>query len=285
MASIDPTRQHRTRRQEQIRQRRLVAALGVAVLVLILTLILALACGKNDKATAKHDTGGPLGKRSESPLSTPSPIPTALRTPTKADPLRLAGYGESVGDCTVFGLYIKCQTEKKIRFHYFTKPSTGLTRPEFFDWPRFLRKDLGQGKYEAVMFMVGANDAQDIKLNGQKLVFGTKPWNEMYAPRVGAVMDLFLDRGAKRVYWVGMPRMGLSGFGPRMAKLNEIYKSEAAKRAPFVEYIDAWTLLDAPATTYQANLRQADGVHLNDAGALKSGGFVLKQIKKDWHIR
>ena len=97
--------------------------------------------------------------------------------------------------------------------------------------------------------------------------------------------DLFLDRGAKRVYWVGMPRMGLSGFGPRMAKLNEIYKSEAAKRAPFVEYIDAWTLLDAPATTYQANLRQADGVHLNDAGALKSGGFVLKQIKKDWHIR
>jgi hypothetical protein len=78
--------------------------------------------------------------------------------------------------------------------------------------------------------------------------------------------------------------MGLAGFGPKMARLNGMYASEAAKRAPQVVYIDMWKLLDAPRNAYQARYRQADGVHLNDAGAFRSGDIVLRRIRKDWHL-
>ena len=275
----------RVERQRRIRRRRLAAAGVLAgVVVVVVSAVVAFASGGGGDGDGKAAALS-HGKKTASASPKPSPTPTVLRTPTKARPLRLAAYGESVGDCTVFGLWVKCQTEKKVKLHFFTKPSSGLTRPEFFDWPRFLRKDFPKGKYEGVMFMVGANDAQDIQLNGKKLVFGTKAWNRMYAPRVGAVMDLFLERGAQRIYWVGMPRMGMPWFSERMAALNKMYEDEAAKRAPAVEYIDAWTMVDAPSKGYVASFRQSDGVHLSDSGALKSGGFVLKQIKKDWHIR
>ena len=97
-------------------------------------------------------------------------------------------------------------------------------------------------------------------------------------------MDFYLKKGVKRVYWAGMPRMGIGWFNTRMERLNAIYKAEAAKRAPRVEYIDAWDAVDAPATTYQAELRQDDGVHLTVEGGTKAAEAVLAAVARDWHL-
>ena len=237
-------------------------------------MLVARSCGGGD-GTA----GASAGK--------PSPKPTALRTPTAAAPLRLAAYGESVGGGLLYGLNLLTEGRKDIAVHRYVKVASGLTRPDYFDWPAYLKHDIDKRKhpFDAVALMFGANDGQDIKLNGKQLNFGTRVWKKMYSGRVGDVMDLYLKRGVKRVYWVGMPRMGIGWFNKRMAFMNGVYKAEAAKRAPQVEYIDAWTIVDAPADTYQAKYRQADKVHMTVDGGMKVAKALLAVVIPEWHMR
>jgi len=267
----------RARRRQQLRRRRLVALgalVGIVVVLVLLIMLVARSCGGGD-GTA----GASAGK--------PSPKPTALRTPTAAAPLRLAAYGESVGGGLLYGLNLLTEGRKDIAVHRYVKVASGLTRPDYFDWPAYLKHDIDKRKhpFDAVALMFGANDGQDIKLNGKQLNFGTRAWKAMYSGRVGDVMDLYLKRGVKRVYWVGMPRMGIGWFNKRMAFMNGVYKAEAAKRAPQVEYIDAWTIVDAPADTYQAKYRQADKVHMTVDGGMKVAKALLAVVIPEWHMR
>ena len=98
-------------------------------------------------------------------------------------------------------------------------------------------------------------------------------------------MDLYLERGVKRVYWVGMPRMGIGWFNKRMEVMNGVYEAEAAKRAPQVQYVAAWTIVDAPAATFQAKYRQADKVHLTVEGGTRVAKAVLAVVAPEWHLR
>ena len=258
-----------------LRRRRLIA-LGVlvaaAVLLVVVIVLVARACG-----------GAPSAA---SAAASPSPAPTALRTPSAAQPLRMAAYGDSVGGGALLGLKLLTAERKDIKVHRFVKVATGLARPDFFDWPAYLEQDMKKRKqpFEAVLVMLGANDGQDVVTGGKGLKFGTASWKKMYAKRVGEVMDFYLKSGVKKVYWAGMPRMGIGWFNKRMAVLDEIYKAEAAKRAPRVEYVDAWDAVDAPKTTYQAGLRQKDGVHLSVDGGLKVARAVLDAVARDWHL-
>jgi len=267
----------RARRRQQLRRRRLVALgvlIGIVVVLVLLIVLVARSCGGDGTAGASADK--------------PSPKPTALRTPTAAAPLRLAAYGESVGAGLLYGLNLLTEGRKDIAVHRFVKVASGLTRPDYFDWPAYLKHDIDKRKrpFDAVALMFGANDGQDIKLNGKQLNFGTRAWKAMYSGRVGDVMDLYLKRGVKRVYWVGMPRMGnASWFNKRMEFMNGVYKEEAAKRVPQVAYVDAWTIVDAPADTYQAKYRQADQVHLALEGGVKVAKAVLAVVAPEWHMR
>jgi hypothetical protein len=237
----------------------------------VVVVLIARACG-----------GAPAG----SAAASPSPTPTALRTPTADKPLRVAAYGDSVGGGALLGLKLMTEDRKDIKVHRFVKVATGLARPDYFDWPAYLKQDMAKRKapFDAVCVMLGANDGQDVKVDGKQLEFGSDPWKKMYAKRVGKVMDFYLKNGVKKVYWVGMPRMGPSAFGKRMAVLNGIYQAEAKKRAPRVEYVDAWTAVDAPKDSYQASMRQQDGVHLSVGGGLKVAREVLDAVARDWHL-
>jgi hypothetical protein len=263
----------REQRRRQLRRRRLIALgvlIGVVVLSIALIVLASRGCGGSSGAVDAR----------------PSPTPTALRTPTAAEPLRMAAYGESVGGGVLLGLKTLTEDRKDIKIHRFVKVASGLTRPDFFDWPAYLKADIDKRKapFEAVALMFGANDGQDTESGGKRLTFGSGSWKAMYAGRVGRVMDLYLKRGVKRIYWVGMPRMGIGWFNKRMELMNGIYEAEAARRASRVEYIDAWKVVDAPATTYQAKFRQSDGVHLTVEGGMKVAEAILEVVACDWHL-
>ena len=260
----------RARRRRQVRRRRLVALVVLIVIVVLVALVVVRGCGGSSAGAS----------------ASPSPAPVALRTPTAAQPLRMAAYGESVGGGALLGIKLLTGQRKDIKVHRFVKVATGLARPDFFDWPVYLRQDMARRKhpFEAVALMLGANDGQDVKVDGKQLKFGTAAWKAMYARRVGAVMDYYLRSGVKRVYWAGMPRMGIDWFNQRMDVLNGIFKAEAAKRGPRVDYVDEWTAVDAPATAYQADLRQSDGVHLETAGGMKAARAIMAAVARDWHL-
>lgn len=221
--------------------------------------------------------------------STTTTVPER-RTPTASAPLQVAVIGDSMmqvlGQSIVNGAAGDDRVETSLEY----RVSTGLTRPDYFDWPGRITELLASGPLDAVVVMYGANDAQGMVLPTGSEPFGTPAWLDEYRRRVGWVMDALVAGGAE-TYWVGQPVMRSDSFSARMASLNEIYASEATRRDR-VTYVDAWAVLSVDGA-YASHLddgggptsvRQSDGIHLSRAGGDRLAGVVLDQIRSDWRL-
>ena len=145
---------------------------------------------------------------------------------------------------------------------------------------------------EAIVFLVGGNDAQDVEWDGRVLEVGTQAWLDVYRLRVAEAMEV-ATAGGRRVYWVGQPIMRDRTYGERMAMLNDVYEKEAALHEG-VTYVDTWDLMAGKDGEYAAYLRgpdgdlermrQADGVHLTRAGGDRIAARVLEVIRDDWDM-
>ena len=78
------------------------------------------------------------------------------------------------------------------------KVSSGLNSPRFYDWEKALTEFLTTEKPEALVVMLGGNDAK----NGQ----GTPRWSQDYQAKSKRLLDITAQYGIP-VYWVGLPPM------------------------------------------------------------------------------
>lgn len=161
------------------------------------------------------------------------------------------------------------------------KSSSGLVRPDFFNWPVHLKSALAGLHPQAVIFMVGTNDGQGMTVGGAPLAFGTAAWKKEYTRRVKAMMDTMRSAGVTRVYWIGMPIMRSAAFGKKMAVLNAVFRSQAGAH-PGITYVDAWKLFSSTAGTYVAQWRSADGMHFNMVGVSRLVAAVAQLVRRDW---
>ena len=221
--------------------------------------------------------------------TTTVPTRPELRTPTAAAPLRLWVGGDSI--VRDFGESVLRLAAPDPLFepvlHY--EISTGLTRPDYFDWPAALIDDMAATDPEVVVIMFGANDGQGIvRADGTAIQQVTDPaWDDEYALRVGAVMDLLHEDDDRLVYWVLQPPMREAGFDARIDIINAVFEREAASR-PWVEVVDTAPLFGTADGSYAdnlpgpggavADLRQGDGIHLSRAGADLLAQHVLDLI-------
>ena len=215
---------------------------------------------------------------------------TAAHVPTKDDKLRLyiagdsqaQGFGESL-ERLAGGTNLVAPT---LDF----KVSSGLTRPDFFDWPKRLQDQVRKIRPDIVVVDFGGNDAQPIKTPDGKQYDVTDPqWLIEYSKRVGETMD-FLSADGRKVIWVGTPNARDDAFTQRLAVLRQAYQQEAAKR-PNVTLVDTWAMFQSPNGGYadfivdddgEAKLmRQDDGFHLNLDGANKLARAIEAEIDKD----
>ena len=248
---------------------------------------------------APEPTPSPRPTPSPTPVPTaqpasPSPRPTssALRVPTARDPLRIAVVGDSMAQVSGQSLIRMADDLDVARAELDFRFSSGLTRPDFFDWPGHLASLLAQRRPpEALVVFFGANDAQGMETAAGVLRYGSSAWDEAYRVRVAAVMDQ-LTRGGARVYWVGQPVARMADYSRRMKHLDEIYRGEAA-RHPGVRYVDSWPLFTAADGGYSAYLetddgltlmRQADGIHLSRAGGDLLAAAILDALRLDWRL-
>jgi hypothetical protein len=231
-----------------------------------------------------------------STTTTTQPPEPELRTPTVESPLRVWVGGDSMSQ--VFGqslvAYIGETDLMTSTLDY--RISTGLTRPDYFNWPAHLAGELERLDPEAVVIMFGANDAQGIETpEGDIYQPLEEGWIAEYRRRVAGTMDLLRDPAGRRiVYWVGQPIMRSAGFSERMAGLNAIYREEAASR-PWIRFVDTWPLFSNSAGQYEAflpgvdgrvqDLRQGDGIHLSRAGGDLLARHVLDLIEADAGLR
>lgn len=253
---------------------------------------LALARKREEDAAAAAAAGGAI----DPALGTPTiaaPTRPVVRTPTPADPLKLWVGGDSITGA--FGPQLQ---KVVVGTELFTavsdsKPSSGLTRPDYFDWPKHLYEDVVKKQDPDVMvIMFGANDSQAMPIRGNQGYARFSPeWMAEYRTRVGDTMDLLQSRDNDRlVVWMGAPIMGPFAGVEGMDKLNHIYWSEAQSR-PWIVYFDTASYLSNPDGSYAASLpnaagetqllRASDNIHLNSAGADRVAWAVLSRMAKD----
>jgi len=214
------------------------------------------------------------------------------RVITRKRPLRLYIVGDSMAQ--VFGSSLENLAEDthliKAKLDY--KVSSGLSRPDFFDWPQRLIDQLVEYDPDATAVLFGANDGQNVRYQGKVLEVGSPAWQAAYQTRVGRAMRI-LTRGGRRVYWVGDPIMRNAGYRGRIAMMDRIYEAEAA-RHPGVTFIDTWRLMANGKGSYAEYLhdrngdlvlmRAPDGIHLTRAGGDRMAQSVLEVIEKDWGL-
>lgn len=246
---------------------------------------------------------GPAGTGSETAeevttTTVPTDDPPEIRTPTRDKPLRLWVGGDSLSD--TLSASVKTVWGSTGIFEITTDPrvSTGLTRPDYFNWPEHLAKDVipidpstkaePAGFYEVMIIVFGANDSQNIEKDGAVLERLTPEWIAEYRKRVADTMDLMRHREDERVViWVGQPIMGPSSGVKGMDILNRVYYEEAAKR-PWVVYFDSWPFFADSGGNYADQLpakdgtlrkmRQPDKVHFSTSGGNRLSWAMLNRL-------
>ena len=149
------------------------------------------ALGKGGAAEEKgaEDRLADLGK------PTDGATPGVLRTPTRKKPLRVWVGGDSMTQVFGRALVDDMRETRLMKATLDYRISTGLSRPDFFDWPRHLRYEVDKLRPEAIVIMFGANDGQDVEYEGKVLKFGTPAWTRLYRERVGEAMDIAMNDG------------------------------------------------------------------------------------------
>jgi hypothetical protein len=217
-----------------------------------------------------------------------------LRQPTAARPLTILDVGDSLGEDLGLGLGYTLGTNPLVHLVQAGYGSSGIDRPDYYDWAAHLAADLSEYHPQVVTILIGGNDHQDLYLNGEWIAFGTAQWHTIYSQRVALMMSETLKAGAKML-WVGLPIMRDPIFGAHMQTLNSIYQAEAALH-PGVVFFPTWSLFsnaEGQDSAYLTNssgqsvlARDSDGIHIAPPGGCDIVAIAaIKQIEEIWHVR
>jgi uncharacterized protein len=220
------------------------------------------------------------------PATGPDGFPQ-LPTPTTSNPIHVLVVGDSLGvdlgDPLVNALVVSGVVDATADAHI----DTGLARPDYFDWPGELQNDLAVYAPQVVVVFMGANDPQNMVVDGNAVTYGTTAWAEDYGQRVDAFVKEATDRGA-HVLLVGMPVMADPGLSARMQVLNQEFA--LAARSPGVTYFASWPVLSDASGAFETYLpdasgnevqvREPDGTHITPAGGDRLAHAIVEELDR-----
>lgn len=314
-AASGPARRRPT--QQQYRRRQAVAFVLLVLVVVVLVLAGRAAFGGDSSSAAETPTtvadsvGAATTVAGEDPVaadpavssstSTPASIPdAAVGVPSADNPVRMYIAGDS--DAGAFAPYLQTLMKKTgmvdVTLDY--KVSSGLARPDFYDWPARFAEEIPKVNPGIVVVTFGGNDAQGLSDRSGTFVVnqptgadgGDAAWREEYGKRVGEVMDL-LTQGGRTLIWVGIPNDDNPDVTARMAVQDQVVRDQVAKH-PGVVFVDTWQMFSGrnggwadsvidPRDGQGKSVRAKDGFHLNTAGAeilaLKIADAITADLK------
>ncbi len=175
--------------------------------------------------------------------------------------------------------------------------SSGLNRPDYFNWFKHLRDELKRKNPDVVVLMFGDNDADAFMTGvppGTSIqTFGDAAWNREYRRRVGGMMDMAASRPGRLVVWLGEPQMADADLNQKVKVLNEVYRSEAAKRPGRVTFFDTYAMMSPNGSPYSDTLtvdgeqrlvREPDGEHITLDGGNVVAAAVLKLLGRKFDL-
>jgi hypothetical protein len=110
------------------------------------------------------------------------------------------------------------------------KLSTGLARPDVYDWVQEAKRATAERRYDYVVMMLGTNDSQDFVEDGQILSYGTTPWVKAYNRRLANLMDVACASASHGV-WIGLPPMRSAAFNRKAMRINNWARRQVERRS------------------------------------------------------
>jgi len=232
-------------------------------------------------------TGGPA------PTTTTTTLPALNPHPTAANPLRVLVVGDSIGLDLGQALVNDLAGTGVVAPTLDGQVDTGLSRPDYFNWPAELLADLANHRPQLVVVMIGANDPQSLVEGSGSIPFGTPAWNGAYAQRVGTFIAEANAAGA-HVLWVGMPPMARPDLNAQMQVVNSVVQGQIAAHPTGATFLTSFSsLADAHGnfTAYlpdssgaEVNIRTPDGTHLSPGGGERLSQAVMASMRSTLHI-
>jgi hypothetical protein len=243
-----------------------------------------------------------VNARLPSPTTVPAgPTPTTLPPRlvySPVHPLRLWLGGDSLADTPGSSLIDQLSSNPAVGIigPVDTHISTGLARPEVFNWPAFLKTIVTTDQPNAVVLTFGANDDQTLTGDGGGEPFGSPAWQDEYRRRIGGLMDAVTGTATHpRLFFVGIPPVkDMPRFTNNYVLINNIVNSEAQARRGRVYYVDTVSALGTATggyTDYLANpdgtvvlVRTPDGVHFTRAGGDRIAAKILDALHQAFDL-
>jgi hypothetical protein len=221
---------------------------------------------------------------SPAPPSETAPVesPFAIRRPVGRDKLRVVIVGDSLAaGVGYFAGRVFRPSLVDIQRH--GRLSTGLARPDYFDWFASMGKIVEGYDPDLVIVMIGENDQQNLLTASGRLETprNSRDWAPAYGARVEALMRIATEGGA-RVVWVGLPVQRERTRWRFIQRQNRLFE-QASERVGDVAFLDAWDLFDKPNGDYTAYyrdgnhvklVREGDGLHLTAVGY----GILVREV-------
>jgi hypothetical protein len=168
-----------------------------------------------------------------------------------------------------------------------SKGLSGFVRTDIVDWSVDLQPLVDEFKPVYIVAMLGSNDRQQIRKDGQRLKKQTPEWLEAYTERVNNLGKALKDTGINFA-WVGLPPVRFKSMTKDFLQFNEIYGKAAASRRG--QFFDIWDGFSDAEGNYSRSgpdvsgqivlLRAKDGINLTRAGKRRLSFYVEGPIKR-----
>lgn len=180
---------------------------------------------------------------------------------------------------TSFGEYLEKFLNEQPGVHAVrrAKSSTGLARPDFFNWMKTGHEEVEQHHPDVVVVIMGGNDGQGLtdERGKAQVQWGAAGWEAAYRQRVENFLHV-LEAPGRKILWVELPVTGTRHFERKLSLIRRVLREATATREdtvhletrPFFTDAKGGVLLEARVDTFRKpmRLRMTDGVHFTLAG-------------------
>jgi uncharacterized protein len=217
------------------------------------------------------------------PHAKPSPI-------SAASPLRVWLAGDSMMGDLANAFLNHVAGDRAVRASTDVQIGTGLARPDVYNWPGAIAREIKNADPNVVVLAFGANDAQDMEAGGHYYVRETPAWAAEYSRRVGQVMSEAAAPG-RVVVWVELPPVARPLLQATAQIVDPLIAAQARSHPGVVVVNPARAVsrngqftMYLPGSGGPVQVRTSDGIHLTPAGANRVLPLILAAIRERWEL-
>jgi len=196
--------------------------------------------------------------------------------------------GDFLSDGTAEGLDEAFVENATVRVVDKSSGSSGLVRDDYYDWIKNAPGIIDAEKPAAVVVMLGSNDRQELKVDGNREPVRSAAWMKEYETRVNALAKAVRDKNVPLI-WVGMPPFKHSGTMADMLAFNDAYKTGAeAVGGTFVDIWDGFVDENGAYVTQGPDIKGApvrlrsgqNGINFTSAAKRKVAFYIEKPLER-----